>query len=77
MHALDPAGFDRGDQRRMRIQGPVPADLALQPELLAVGRQDQFDRGGVEADAVVERLHLMALVDAADRHHRHQDLDSA
>ena len=51
--------------------------LPLQAELLAVGRQDQFDRGRVEADAVIERLHLMALVDAANRHHRHQDLHSA
>ena len=50
---------------------------ALQAELLAVGRQQQFDRRGVEADAVVQRHHLVALVDAADRDHRLEDLDVA
>jgi hypothetical protein len=58
----------------MRVERPVLADLALQAELLAIGGQDQLDGGRVEADAVVERLHVVALVDAADRHHRHQDV---
>jgi hypothetical protein len=52
----------------------MAADLALQAELLAIGRQQQLDGGRVEADAVVQRLHAMALVDAADRHHAHQDV---
>ena len=75
VHRLDQAGFDRRDQRRMRVERPVPADLALQAERLAVGRQQQFDRRGVEADAVVEALHLVLGVDALDGHHRHQHLD--
>ena len=40
------------------------AILPLQPELLAVGRQQQFDCGGVEPDAVIERDHLVAFVHA-------------
>jgi hypothetical protein len=31
-------------------------DLALQAERLGIGRQQQFDGGGVEADAVVQAL---------------------
>ena len=50
----------------------MAADLALQAQLFAVGRQQQFDRGGIEADAMVERLHVVALIDATDRHHPHQ-----
>ena len=38
----------------MRIEREMGADLALQSELFAVGRQQQLDRGGVEADAVIE-----------------------
>ncbi len=72
MHALDPASLDGRDQRRVRIERPVAADLAFQAEGFAVGRQDQLDGRGVETDAVVERLHVVFFVDAADRHHRHQ-----
>ncbi len=72
MHAFDPAAFDSRDQRRVRVEGPVAADLALEAEGFAVGRQDQFDGSGVETDAVVERLHVVFFVDPADRHHRHQ-----
>ena len=50
------------------------ADLALEAEPIAVSRQQQLDGGGVEADAVVQRLHLVLLVDTAQRHHRHQHL---
>ena len=74
---LDPARLDRGDQRGVRVEHPVPGDPALQAELLAVGRQQQFDRGGVEPDTVIQRHHLMAFVDAADRDHRLEDLDVA
>jgi len=72
--ALDPAAFDRRNQGRMRVEGPVAADLAFQAERIAVSRQQQFDGGGVEADAVVQGRHFMPLVDAADDHHGHQDL---
>ena len=71
---LDPPGLDRRDQRGMRIERPVAGDLALEAELLAIGRQQQFDRGGVEADAVVQPLHAVRRVDALDRQHRRQDL---
>lgn len=56
----------------MRIQGPVFTDFAFQAELLAIGRQQQLDGGGIKADTVVKRLHLMFRIDALDRHHRHQ-----
>jgi hypothetical protein len=55
----------------------VPADLALQAERFAVGRQQELDRRGVEADAVVQPLHAVLGVDPLDRHHRHQHLDLA
>ena len=58
----------------MRVKRPVLADLALEAQLLAIGRQQEFDGRGVEAQAVVQRLHLMALVDTADGHHRHQHM---
>ncbi len=74
MDLLDPARLDRGNQRRVRIERPVRADLALQPELLAVGRQQQLDRGRVEADPVVQALDAVRLVDALDREHRGEDL---
>ena len=75
MHRLDEARLDRGNQRRMRIQRPMTADLAVEPQRLGVGRQQQLDRRGVEADAVVQALHAVFGVDALDRHHRHQHLD--
>jgi len=75
MHRFDKAGFNRRDQRRMRIQRPVLADLAAQAERFAIGRQDQFDGGGVETDAMVEALDFVFGVDALDGHHRHEHLD--
>lgn len=48
--------------------------LAAQAELLAVGRQQELDRGGVEADAVVQPLHAVGRVDALERQHGGQDL---
>ena len=77
VHRLHPAALDGRDQRRMRVERPVPADLPAQAQLLAVGRQDEFDRRGVEADPVIERRHPVPLVDPAHRHHRHQDLHLA
>jgi hypothetical protein len=75
MHRFDEAGLDGRDQRRMRIERPVRADLALQAEVGGVGRQQQLDRRGVETDAVVQPRHAIFGVDALDRHHRHQHLD--
>ncbi|MNZ68782.1 hypothetical protein D3C78_870580 [compost metagenome] len=72
MHAFDPATFNRRNQGRVRIERPVAADLAFEAEGFAVGRQDQLDGRGVETDAVVEGLHVVFFVDAANRHHRHQ-----
>ena len=43
----------------MRVQRQVGGDLALQAQPLAVSRQQQLDRGGAEADAVVEPLHAV------------------
>ncbi|MCY1398694.1 hypothetical protein D9M71_137300 [compost metagenome] len=74
MHALHPTAFDGRDQGGMGVEGPVAADLALQAQRFAVGGQDQFDGGGVEADTMVERLHIVLFVDAADGHHRHQHM---
>src|SRR5471030_564510 len=54
MHAFDPAAFNGRDQGWVRVEGPVAADLAFEAEGFAVGRQDQFDGGGVETDAVVQ-----------------------
>ncbi|RMO74330.1 hypothetical protein ALQ36_05224 [Pseudomonas syringae pv. primulae] len=72
VHALDPAAFNGRDQGRVRVERPVAADFAFEPQRLAVGRQDQLDGGGVETDAVVQRLDVVFLVNAANRHHRHQ-----
>ena len=61
----------------MRVERPAAADLAAQPQLLPVGGQDQLDGRRIEADPVVELLHLVTLVDPADREHRLQDLHVA
>ena len=58
----------------MRVQRPVTADLPLQSELSAIGRQQQLDGRCIEADAVVQRRHTIALIDAANHHHPHQDV---
>ena len=59
----------------MRVERPVPADPALEPEGVRIGRQQQLDRRGIEADAVVEPIDLVLGIDALDGHHRHQHLD--
>ena len=74
MDRFDEAGLDRRDQRRMRVERPVPADPALEPEERGIGRQQQLDRRGIEADAVVG-VDLVLGIDALDGHHRHQHLD--
>ena len=74
VHAFYPAALNCRNQRWMRVQGPVLTDFAFQTELFTVGWQQQFNRRGVEADTVVQRLYLMFRVDAFNRHHRHQDV---
>src|SRR5207247_8791401 len=69
--AVDEAGFDRGDQGRMRVEHEVPGDLALQSALRGEGRQDQFDRRRGIANAVVETPHLARLVYGRDTSYRH------
>ena len=58
----------------MGVERQVRRDLPLEPQALAVGRQQQLDGGRVEADAVVQPLHAVLGIDALDRQHRHQDL---
>ena len=58
----------------MWVQGPVRCDLALEPELFRVRRKQQLDRGGVEANAMVQPLDPVFRVDALDGHHGCQDL---
>lgn len=48
--------------------------LPSEAELLAVGRQQELDCGGVEADAVIEPAHAVGRIDALDGEHRRQDL---
>jgi hypothetical protein len=74
MHALDKAGLDRRDQRRVRVERPMLADLAFQPERFRIGRQDQLDRRRIEADAVVQAIDAIFGVNSLDRHHGHQNL---
>ena len=71
---LHPARLDGGNERGMRIEREVRADLALEPQLLAVGGQQELDGSGVEADAVVEALDAVLAVDALDNHHGAQHL---
>src|SRR5205814_10433758 len=63
MHRLDEARLDCGNQRGMRIQRPVAADLSAQAERLGVGRQQQLDRCGVESDTVVQAIDAVLRVD--------------
>ncbi len=74
MDLLDPARFDRRDQGRMGVEREARRHLALQPQLLAIGRQQKLDRRGIEADAVVQPLDAIGRVDALDRQHGGQDL---
>ena len=59
----------------MRIERPVPADFSLEAERIRIGGEQQLDRRGVEADAVIEAVDFIFGIDALDGHHRHQDLD--
>jgi hypothetical protein len=49
-------------------------NLAAQSERLAVGRQQKFDRPGIESNSVVERVHLVPLINTANDHHSHENL---
>src|SRR5580700_6187231 len=59
----------------MRIQHPVFADLPTQSERLAIRRQQQLYGCGVKSYSVVQRVYLVALVDSADNHHPHEDVN--
>ena len=72
--AFDPARLNGGDQSGMGVQHPVAADLALKPQLLAVGGQQQLDGGAVKTDAVVQALYVVLGINALDDHHAHQDI---
>jgi hypothetical protein len=74
MDLLNPSALDRRDQRRMRVQREVSGDLAFQPQAFGVGRQQQLDRRGIEANAVVEALDAVRGIDALDRHHPSHNL---
>ena len=53
MNALDPTALNGRNERGMRVEGPVFTDFAAKTERFAVRRQQQFDGGGIETDAVV------------------------
>ena len=74
VHRLDPAAFDRRDQRRMRVEYHMGTDLAFQPQLLAVGGQQQLNGSGEEANAVVNALNAVFGIDTFQRHHCHQHM---
>ena len=65
----------RGNERRMRVQGPVPTNFPFESEGFGVRRQQQLDSRGIEPDSVIQRQDLVTFVDTADHHHRHQDVD--
>ena len=67
---LDKAGLNRRDQRRVRIENEV--QFALQAARGAKGREDQFDRSGRIANAVIQPTNFIGLVDCRDGHHCHQ-----
>jgi hypothetical protein len=62
------------DQSRMWVHRPMFADLPTKSERLPVRGRQKVDRGRVDADAVIERVDLMLLVDAAKDHHPEENL---
>src|SRR3979411_358220 len=74
MNALDPPALDRRNQGWMRVECPVHAGLSAQPKRFSIGRKKQLDGRSIKADPEVERFHLMALLDASNHHHSHQNL---
>jgi hypothetical protein len=75
MHTLDPSAFDCGDERRMRIENPVRADLSAQAQRFAVCWQQQFDGRSIKPNAVIQASHTMPLINSADHQHGHQYLN--
>ncbi len=57
----------------MRIQRPVGAGLALQSKLLAVRRQQQFNRGGIKANSVIQNLRVVLGVNRLHGQHGHEN----
>src|SRR5437879_5131866 len=74
MNALDPTALNGRNERGMRVQDAVFTDFAVEAERFAIRRQQQFDGGGIETDAVVERPNTMSLVHAANDHHADKNL---
>ena len=62
MDLLDPAALDRGNKCRMRIERKMRRDFSLQREMLAIGRQDQFDGRGRKSDPVIDHSGFVFLV---------------
>ena len=58
----------------MWIKRPVRCDLAFEPELFRVGRKQQFDRGGVKANSMIQPLDSVLRVESLDGDHCGQDL---
>ena len=59
MDRLHPTGLDSGDQRRVRVQRPMLANLALQTQRFGIGGQQQLNGRRVKTDAVVQALHAV------------------
>src|SRR6202050_5751920 len=58
----------------MRVEREVRGYLALESELVGIGRQQQLDRGRVKADAMVQPLYAVFRIDALDGQHSSQNL---
>src|SRR5580700_3473482 len=58
----------------MRVKREVRGYLALEPELVGIRREQQLDRGRVEADAMVQPLDPVLRIDALDGQHSSENL---
>ena len=71
---LHPAGLDRRNQCRVRIERKAGSHLALQSQPLAICWQQKFNRSRVEPDTVVQPLDAIGCVNAFDRQHGGENL---
>src|SRR5579859_8146303 len=74
MNAFDPTALNSRNKRGMRVERPVFTDFAAKTERLAIRRQQQFDGGSVETNAVVQRPNAVSFVHAANDHHADKNL---
>src|SRR5271155_3312610 len=58
----------------MWVEREVRGYLALEPELVGIGREQELDRGRIKADAVVQPLDPVFRIDALDGQHSSEDL---